>query len=164
MTKKLKRLEKIVHSFKQGIPVQKEPYCYIFLIEQSYVAKTSCKMECKTPEVFMVTYQFTPVDKTTKYLLSSSRSEYLFNIGSMKDNLSFKCRRRKQNRGVKLCHLSPVSFLGLLGDHVARGSNGTAPVGLLLLSWFQNLKRAHEGLIHTHHGTSIIKLPTIVRR
>lgn len=23
-----------------------------FLIEQSYVAKTSCKMECKTPEVF----------------------------------------------------------------------------------------------------------------
>lgn len=37
-----------------------------FLIEQSYVAKTSCKMECKTPEVFMVTYQFTPVDKTTK--------------------------------------------------------------------------------------------------
>lgn len=26
------------------------------------------------------------------------------------------------------------------------------------------LKRAHEGLVHAHHGTSIVKLPTIVRR
>lgn len=24
------------------------------------------------------------------------------------------------------------------------------------------LKRAHESLIHTHHGTSIVKFPTIV--
>lgn len=37
------------------------------LIQQSYVAKTSCKMECITPEVFMVTYQLTPVDTTIKY-------------------------------------------------------------------------------------------------
>lgn len=37
----------------------------------------------------------------------------------------------------------PHSFLGLLGDHVARGGHGTAAVRLLLLSWFQNLKQEH---------------------
>ena len=36
------------------------------------------------------------------------------------------------------------SFLGLLGDHVARWSHGTAAVGLLLLSWFQNLQKEYR--------------------
>lgn len=27
---------------------------------------------------------------------------------------------------------------------------------------FQNLERAHQGFIHTHHGTSIVKLPAII--
>lgn len=31
-------------------------------------------------------------------------------------------------------------------------------------SCYTYLERAHEGLIHTHHGTSVVKLPTIVRR
>lgn len=26
-----------------------------------------------------------------------------------------------------------------------------------------HLKRAHEGLVHTHHGSSVVKLPAIVR-
>lgn len=38
-----------------------------FLIEQSYVAKTSCKWSAKHLRFFMVTYQFTPVDNTIKH-------------------------------------------------------------------------------------------------
>jgi len=32
----------------------------------------------------------------------------------------------------------------------------------LLLRWFKDLETAHEGIIHAHHGTRIIKLSTIV--
>merc|ERR1719507_2590495 len=32
----------------------------------------------------------------------------------------------------------------------------------LLVSRFQNLETAHQGLVHRHHGTSIVKLATVV--
>lgn len=45
--------------------------------------------------------------------------------------------------------------LSILGQHDLQiGTFAFAPY----------LKRAHEGLIHTHHGTSVVKLSTIVRR
>jgi len=31
-----------------------------------------------------------------------------------------------------------------------------------LLSWLQNLEGAHQGLVHSHHGTCIIELSTVV--
>lgn len=37
-----------------------------------------------------------------------------------------------------------MSFLGLLGDHVARGRDRTAAVGLLLLSWLENLEQEQK--------------------
>lgn len=46
-----------------------------------------------------------------------------------------------------------VSFLGLLGDHVARWRDWTAAVGLLLLSWLQNLEQEqkHEAMLEQQH-------------
>ena len=35
---------------------------------------------------------------------------------------------------------------------------------LLLLSWLENLERAQERLVHTHHRTSIVELSAIVGR
>ncbi len=33
---------------------------------------------------------------------------------------------------------------------------------LFLLSWFENLKWAHESVVHTHHCSSIVKFTTVV--
>lgn len=104
--------------------------------------------------------------KQLNILLSSCRSEYLFSIGSMKVNQSFKCRRRKQNSGVRLWpfvtpSLPTHSFLGLLGDHVARRSHGTAAVGLFLLSWFQNLQKGkHKSWKYWMRWSSLTTLST----
>jgi len=35
---------------------------------------------------------------------------------------------------------------------------------LFLLGWLEDLERAQETFVHAHHGSSIIKLPAIVRR
>lgn len=50
-----------------------------------------------------------------------------------------KTKAEQRNEIPAIC--PPHSFLGLLGDHVAGGRHGTAAVGLLLLSWFQNLQK-----------------------
>jgi len=44
------------------------------------------------------------------------------------------------------------------------GSIGTAGhlILLLLLSGLENLERAHEGFINTHHGASIVEFATVV--
>jgi len=34
----------------------------------------------------------------------------------------------------------------------------------LLFHWFKNLERTHEGLVNTHHRTSIIELSTVIGR
>lgn len=49
-----------------------------------------------------------------------------------------KAEQRSETPGV--CPPIAPSFLGLLGDHVARGSHRTAAVGFLFLSRFQNLQ------------------------
>lgn len=46
---------------------------------------------------------------------------------------------QKNRAEQRIQSLATPSFLGLLGDHAAGGSHRTAAVGLLLLSWFQNL-------------------------
>lgn len=108
--------------------------------------KTSCKMSAKHLRLSWWPINLPPWTKQPNILLSSWRSEYIFSIGVMKDGPSLRRRRRKQIRGVHLPLVpllpppTPHSFLGLLGDHVARGGHGTAAVRLLFLSWFQNLK------------------------
>lgn len=74
----------------------------LFLIEQSYVAKTSCKMSAKHLRFSRWHVNLPLWTKQPNILLSSCRSEYIFSIGSMKDDRSFKRRRRKQKRGVTL--------------------------------------------------------------
>ena len=39
----------------------------------------------------------------------------------------------------------------------------TSPCLPLLIHWFQNLERAHQIRVHTHHGSSVVELATIVR-
>lgn len=60
-------------------------------------------------------------------------------------------------------------FLGF--GRVAGWSDGTASgvqatelpiLPLILISGLEDLEGAHKGLIHTHHGTSIVKLSTVV--
>lgn len=140
INKTLKKREKLCTASNKAFLCISSRIVTFFLIEQSYVAKTSCKMSAKHLRFSWWHITLPLWTKQQNILLSSCRSEYLFSIGSTKDNQSLKCRRRKQNRGVRLRLFVPLhSFLGLLGDHVTRGSDGTAAVGLLLLSWFQNL-------------------------
>lgn len=60
-------------------------------------------------------------------------------------------------------------FLGF--GRIAGWSDGTASgvqatelpiLALVLISGLEDLEGAHEGLVHTHHGTSIVKLATVV--
>lgn len=43
-------------------------------------------------------------------------------------------------------------------------SEASTPHGLLLVSWFQDLEGTHEGVIHGHHCSRVVKFATIVRR
>ena len=93
-------------------------------------------MECKTPEVFMVTYQFTFVEEKKKqqFCFRQVRVD-IFSVLAATGYQPFVCKM-KVGRGVR--HNPPHSdlFLGLLGDHVAWGCHWTTAIWLLLLSWF----------------------------
>lgn len=112
-------------------------------LNSHYVAKTSCKWSAKHLRFSMVTYQLTPWDKTIKHFVSSSGSGYL-QYWQREEDPIFQMRKTKadQRSGTlaPTSSLAPASFLGLLGHHVARGSHRTTAVGLLFLSWFQDLQ------------------------
>lgn len=185
-----------------------------FLIEQSCVAKTSCKMSAKHLRFSRDVINLPLWTKQLNLLLSSCRSEYIFSIGSTKDGQSFWCRQRKQKQRSDTDHPpSPnihTHFLACLVTMLRGGVTGRLPLGfffsagfkicktqlgmlnlLINMSWRHSwwdsflkhlvnyyllkkyyiksiyeaayLKRAHEGLVHAHHGAGVVKLPTIVR-
>ena len=77
----------------------------------------------------MVTYQFTPCRQKQQNNLLFHRVD----IASVVSATPSNAEQRKQSRGPQS---EAPSLLGLLGDHVARGGDGPAAVGLLLLGWF----------------------------
>lgn len=107
-----------------------------FLIEQSYVAKTSCKMGVQNTWGFHGDISIYPCGQNNKnILLSSKRSEYLFSIGSMKDNPSLKCRRTEQNKEVRVW--PPLHFLACLVTMLRGGVTGRLPLGFFFSAGFK---------------------------
>mmetsp|Transcript_46438 Transcript_46438/g.94613 ORF Transcript_46438/g.94613 Transcript_46438/m.94613 type:complete len:335 (-) Transcript_46438:226-1230(-) len=50
------------------------------------------------------------------------------------------------------------------GARATRGTDAAVREPLLLLRGLQDLERAHQSLVNTHHGTSVVELAAIVRR
>lgn len=83
------KLEKLCTASNKAFLCISSRIVTFFLIEQSYVAKTSCKMGVQNTWGFHGDISIYPCGQNNKnILLSSSRSGYLFSIGSMKDNPS----------------------------------------------------------------------------
>lgn len=101
--------------------------------------KTSCKMSAKHLRFSWWHINLPLWTKQPNILLSSCRSEYIFSIGSMKDDRSFKCRRWKQNRGVTLSH--HTHFLACLVTMLRGGVTGRLPLGFFFSAGFKIYKR-----------------------
>lgn len=111
----------------------------------------------------MVTYQFLWT-KQPNILLSSCRSEYIFSIGSMKDNWSFECRRRKQKQRSDAPIRQPQSahFLACLVTMLRGGVTGRLPLGFFFSAGFKickwNMQRCNWcPNEHLQHSTKVLR-------
>lgn len=131
-----------------------------FLIEQSYVAKTSCKMSAKHLRFSWWHINLPLWTKQPNILLSSCRSEYIFSIGSMKDDWSFKCRRRKQKQRSDTPISWPLSchthFLACLVTMLRGGVTGRLPLGFFFSAGFKIYKK-RVGNVSQHVVASLNK-------
>jgi len=75
-------------------------------------------------------------------------------------------RRKEYKKICELGHLRDLGhlllFLAAWGRHRPPCTQGAIGVLLLLLCWLQDLERAHQGLVHTHHRSCVVKLAAVV--
>lgn len=142
---------------RPSLPCARKPHrrC-VFLIQQSCVAKRDSLLqnECKAPEVVMVTDRSPHPQPHPQW--TKQPNTLLFIVKEWIHFLQYwvqKTQEREELReyGPAPCPPPPppsrtlqISFLGLLGDHVARGRDRTAAVGLLLLSWLEDLEQEQK--------------------
>lgn len=157
-----------MHSYKQGIPVHKVALLLRFLWLNSHMwQKVAAKWECKTPEVFHGDISISACGQNNNIFCFQRVGVYIFTVLATWRLTNPSNAKDKRRTVVTALHPAHTLFLCLLGDHVARRSDRTAAVGLLLLGRFQDLfveyRKKYEGeyviinrlslasLIRNHH-------------